>query len=214
MNEPPARPDAWAPMLEAAYTAIRTAPRACAGARRRRRQAAGGVSDVARFRHDPAILFNFHYYEPYQFTHQGAPWMAARYLADVPYPAVARPLSDSLDASAALVAAAKLPTSQDVLAKLNVRKQLESYRRSAFDRADVSKTFDRIAQWAREQGVPSRRMILGEFGVRKTAMNANGSRAAERWQLAARRARGGRGARFPLGGLGLPRQRRLRPGRR
>ena len=182
MNEPPARPDTWAPMLEAAYTAIRgRAPTLALVLDGGDDKPMVAFRTLTRFRHDPAVLFNFHYYEPYQFTHQGAPWMAARYLADVPYPAVARPLSDSLDASAALVAAAKLPASQDLMAKLNVRKQLESYRRSAFDRADVSKTFDSIAQWAREQGVPARRMILGEFGVRNH-MNANGSRAGERWK--------------------------------
>ena len=44
---------------------------------------------------DPATLLSFHYYDPYQFTHQGAPWVAARYLTDVPYPALGRSLQDS-----------------------------------------------------------------------------------------------------------------------
>ncbi len=62
--------------------------------RRRRRSSRCGSR---RFADDPAALLSFHYYEPYQFTHQGASWNPARYLADVPYPARARPLDDSLD---------------------------------------------------------------------------------------------------------------------
>ena len=42
--------------------------------------------------------------------------MAARYLADVPYPALARPLQDSLDASAAAIAASELHSAEKILA--------------------------------------------------------------------------------------------------
>jgi endoglucanase len=87
--------------------------------------------------------------------------MAARYLADVPYPAFARSLQDSLDASAAAIAATDLPSAQKVLASLDAQRQLESYHRSAFDRATIVRRFDDIADWARDNGVPSHRIILG-----------------------------------------------------
>jgi len=37
---------------------------------------------------DPDVWYNFHFYEPHIFTHQGATWGAAyeKYLRQVPYP--------------------------------------------------------------------------------------------------------------------------------
>jgi hypothetical protein len=91
--------------------------------------------------------------------------MAARYLADVPYPALARPLQDSLDASAALIAASNLSSAEKTLAKEDARARLESYRSSSFDRRSIAASFEAVARWAREQGVPQDRIILGEFGT-------------------------------------------------
>ena len=42
---------------------------------------------------DPNLVYAFHFYEPYVFSHQGAPWMSGepmyRYLNTVPWPASA-----------------------------------------------------------------------------------------------------------------------------
>ena len=41
----------------------------------------------------PTSLYTFHFYEPYVFSHQGAPWMTGepmyRYLNAVPWPSAA-----------------------------------------------------------------------------------------------------------------------------
>jgi hypothetical protein len=113
MNEPPVTPSQWQPMLEAAYNSVRArAPHLLLVLDGGDEGSAEGTIALGKFSNDPATLLSFHYYDPYQFTHQGAPWVAARYLADVPYPALARPLQDSLNASAALIAASDLPSSQ------------------------------------------------------------------------------------------------------
>ncbi len=184
MNEPPLHPDAWQPMLEAAYAAVR------------RRSAdlpvvldggdatwMGGMKAIARdaFARDRAVIYTFHYYDPYQFTHQGAPWWdAARYLADVPYPALARPLQDSLDATAAAIIASDLPQPQKILSYQDAQLRLQSYRRSGFDRSTIANAFDRITDWARAQDLPPAHILLGEFGARETALQLYGRRAAER----------------------------------
>jgi endoglucanase len=185
MNEPPVRPQAWQPMLEAAYAA----------ARRRSADlvlvldggdeasaAALMAMKIAPFAGDRAVLFSFHYYDPYQFTHQGASWNAARYLADVPYPARARPIKDSLAASAAKIADSALSPAEKLLALLDAGKRLESYRRSGFDGNAIARRFTQIADWARAQGVPAERVLLGEFGARKTKRQLSGIRATERAQ--------------------------------
>lgn len=185
MNEPPVSPAAWQPMLEAAYRAARQrAPDlllVLPGASEGMPEGLLGLR-AAPFRNDPAVLYTFHYYEPFQFTHQGASWNAARHLADVPYPANARPPKDSLDATAAAIEASNLSPSQKTLAGLEARRLLEGYRRSRFDRAAMSKSLDRIVTWAKSNGVATDRVLLGEFGALKSPRQAHGMRAAERRQ--------------------------------
>jgi hypothetical protein len=185
MNEPPLSPQAWQPLLDAAYAAARR------GSARVALVVEGGneASAAALFAmrtatlcKDVAVLFSFHYYDPYQFTHQGASWNAARYLADVPYPARARPLGDSLTASATLIGTSALSAPRQAQAYRDAQVRLEQYRESGFDRATVAKEFERIADWARRQGIASDRIMLGEFGARQTALQLSGARASERAQ--------------------------------
>jgi endoglucanase len=181
MNEPPVTPDRWQPMLEAAYGAIRErAPYLLLVLDGGDEGSPEGMVALGKFSSDPAAVFSFHYYDPYQFTHQGAPWVGARYLADVPYPALARALQDSLGASAALIATSDLTSSQKSLAILDARQRLESYRKSAFDRGAIAQSFDRIASWARDHRVPMKRVILGEFGAMRQDGGRGGLRHAER----------------------------------
>ena len=184
MNEPPVSPGAWQPMVEAAYHAARArAPNlmlVLPGASEGMPEGLLGLR-AAAFRSDPAVLYTFHYYEPFQFTHQGASWNAARHLADVPYPANARPLRESLDATAAAIEASSLSQAQKVIAGLDARRMLESYRRSGFDRAAIARSLDRIVAWGQSNGVPASRIFLGEFGV-LSGRSLHAVRAGERRQ--------------------------------
>jgi endoglucanase len=106
--------------------------------------------------------------------------MAARYLTDVPYPALARSLQGSLDASAAVITASDLSAPEKLVAKIDAREQLESYRRSSFSRDTIKDRFQRMANWARDNNVPDNRVILGEFGAIKNARSSNPIAKAER----------------------------------
>jgi endoglucanase len=168
-------------MLASAYSAIRhEAPRLLLVLDGGEDGNLEGTTTLSGFGDDPNILFSFHYYQPWQFTHQGMAGMAAQYLTDVPYPARARPMEESLAATAATIAVARLSPSDKLTAKTKARSDLESYRASAFDRATIANDFDKMARWAREHSVPAHRVILGEFGAMNNEQRGLTTRQAER----------------------------------
>jgi hypothetical protein len=181
MNEPPPRERVWRPMLDAAYAAVRqSAPTLLLVLDGGEDGNLEGTTQLDGFRGDPSILFSFHYYRPWQFTHQGLTGHAARYLADVPYPARSRPIEESIAATAATIARANLAPSQMQETEAAARRMLEKYRASSFDRSVIADDFDKMARWARAHSVPMQRVILGEFGAMNNAQRGLATRQDER----------------------------------
>jgi endoglucanase len=103
--------------------------------------------------HDPNIIYNFHFYDPHVFTHQGATWTTnfQHYLADLPYPST----PENVRAAAHLV--------PDAVNRLSVIR----YGLDRWDRARIDAEFDEVAAWGKRWNVP---LTCNEFGVyRKTA---------------------------------------------
>src|SRR5205085_2249860 len=98
----------------------------------------------------------------------------------VPYPANARPVQQSIEATISTTAAAKLTPSQRAEAQTKARRDLDSYRASRFDRSDIAADFDNVARCAREHPVPPHRIIVGEFGAMNNAQRGLATRQAER----------------------------------
>jgi len=98
---------------------------------------------------DGNVIYTFHFYEPHEFTHQGASWGEAWWIDthDIPYPATL----NSMDASLKQVP------------DLRNRYDFEHYWLDRWDAERIRLQMDAAAEWARENGgLP---LICNEFGV-------------------------------------------------
>ncbi|MDB5969463.1 MAG: hypothetical protein JWQ90_1913 [Hydrocarboniphaga sp.] len=99
---------------------------------------------------DKNLIYSFHFYEPFNFTHQGATWgwpMWARFRG-FPYPSSVEalaPVLPGLDADA--------------------RPHAAYYGQQNWNRAKLALMLDRVAEWKNRNQVP---VWCGEFGVVKT----------------------------------------------
>lgn len=109
---------------------------------------------------DANVIYNFHFYEPYPFTHQGAAWGADDwiYYKNIPYPATPETLAAQMK---------KVPGD---LARYN----LFLYGASGWNRESIAQRIQFTAAWAQERHVP---LICNEFGAyRDTADPASRAR--------------------------------------
>jgi hypothetical protein len=97
---------------------------------------------------DGNVIYNFHFYEPHEFTHQGAGWGSAWwiYTHDIPYPA---------DESS-------MPASLQEVPDPTSRYALEHYWLDHWDAHRIKLQIDAAAAWGKEHNVP---LICNEFGV-------------------------------------------------
>jgi len=109
---------------------------------------------------DPNIIYNFHFYDPHVFTHQGATWSTnyVHYLKDLPYPST----PENVRQAAALV-----PDAVNRLAVIH-------YGMDRWNAARIDEEINQIAAWGQRWNVP---LTCNEFGVyRKAAAPENRAR--------------------------------------
>jgi endoglucanase len=184
MNEPEITPAAWQPMLEAAYKAARSGsaklPLVLGGASMNAAAALTAI-DMRTFAADPRLIYTFHDYAPWQFTHQGVRGSAADALDAIAYPA---PGSTEAMSQATERRMAALDLDGAALEQARKAKRtLASYVSSGFDRSTLEQTFQQMTAWRTAQRLPAHAILLGEFGVHRTPYQntVEGSTARERW---------------------------------
>lgn len=97
---------------------------------------------------DGNVIYNFHFYEPHEFTHQGAGWGLPwwRYTHDVPYPATESSMEETIK---------QVPDARN-------RYDFEHYWLDHWDGHRIRLQIDFVAAWGKANGVP---LLCNEFGA-------------------------------------------------
>jgi hypothetical protein len=97
---------------------------------------------------DGNVIYNFHFYDPHEFTHQGASWGSPWWIYEraIPYPATEASMEE------------KLKQIPDAAA----RYRLEEYWLDHWDGHRIRLLMDEAHAWGKANNVP---LICNEFGV-------------------------------------------------
>jgi len=117
---------------------------------------------------DPNLIYNFHYYEPHTFTHQGATWGSDYWMdiRDLPFPATNKQIEDLMSHT----------DSEEA------KWRLLQYKEDHWDVDRIAGDIAFVAQWAHDRNVP---LMCDEWGVYR---NFSMPEDRERWLTAARTA--------------------------
>ncbi|HVZ83924.1 MAG TPA: cellulase family glycosylhydrolase [Terracidiphilus sp.] len=97
---------------------------------------------------DGNVIYNFHFYDPHEFTHQGASWGVPFWIDEhgIPYPATGSSMQELVQ---------QVPDPAD-------RFRLENYWLDHWDAHRIRLLIDEAAAWGKANDVP---LICNEFGV-------------------------------------------------
>ncbi len=182
MNEPEVPQPIWQPMLEACYRAARTGstrlPLVLGGGSMNAAAALTAI-DTRPFAGDKRLIYTYHDYAPWQFTHQGVRGSPAHALDAIPYPA-----PPSTEAMTAATEKRIAGLGLEGAALEQARKARRSLARYAgFGRTNLEQTFQQVSAWRIAQRLPAHAVLLGEYGVHRTSYmdTPEGAAARAHW---------------------------------
>ena len=116
---------------------------------------------------DDNVLWSFHTYDPFLYSHQNADWTGdiLRFIAHLPYPpqALDDETAHRLVAEAALRAARSDAPEAALATPQALARLVEDYRSNPADAAQ--QPIRQAAAWADSHAIPRQRMVLDEFGA-------------------------------------------------
>jgi Cellulase (glycosyl hydrolase family 5) len=121
---------------------------------------------------DPNIIYSVHYYGPLEFSHQGATWLSECFsaLENVPYPITTHTLAAIWPKIEGNIAGNPSITDKPK-ARSEAKSTLECYYGTAgsgctpYGSQSINEAFNQVVTQAARLGVPTSRILLGEFGV-------------------------------------------------
>ncbi|WP_432382739.1 glycoside hydrolase family 5 protein [Duganella sp. P38] len=142
-----------------------------------------GIIKLEPIYFDAATLYDVHFYDPHEFTHQSLSWSAnpINLTSGLSYPYNSGNAAKTLLSSGVYQAAQvpKLAPTTALQADLN-NFLTRYYTVTKPDKAYITKRFALVTAWATKNKVPAKNIIVGEFGaVRWLPSIEDGSRA--RW---------------------------------
>jgi hypothetical protein len=117
---------------------------------------------------DRKVVYSFHFYDPFLFTHQGSHWSSRtpflRYLKNYPYP------YDENKAELALRRVSERLLRDDPKSGAGVRQAFERAKpKGRGYSSEIEAAFVSIGRWARLNGIEPQNILMGEFGTLKPA---------------------------------------------
>ena len=138
--------------------------------------------DPAPF-HDPNILYTFHFYDPFSFTHQGAQFIRwpDKYLDGVPWPASARDIAEPLALMDRRVASTcALDEAARAQARNGALNNLKRFYASGAGPEMIRAQFAEVRAWADRHGIAPAKILNGEFGVIRRSAGKPGAFCQDR----------------------------------
>src|SRR5215470_8401595 len=104
--------------------------------------------------HDTNIIYNFHFYDPHIFTHQGATWSTnfQHYLANLPYPSTPE----------------NVRAAQDEVPDAINKQAVTRYGLDQWNATRIEAEIAEVAAWAKRWNVP---LTCNEFGAYRATSN-------------------------------------------
>jgi endoglucanase len=116
---------------------------------------------------DSNIIWSFHNYEPFMFTHQGAPWNDGheRYISGLRFPPEAKQRNAVFASALKAIGKADIPTEKRKALKANSRYEFDHYFEPGWAMARARDPFVKVAAGAKLNDVSPDHILLGEFGA-------------------------------------------------
>lgn len=116
---------------------------------------------------DQNVIWSFHNYEPFMYTHQGAPWNDGheRYITDLRFPPERKQKRAVLSSALKAIGKAGVSNEKRQELKANARYEFEHYFEPGWALTRAREPFVKVAAWARTNGVSPDQILLGEFGA-------------------------------------------------